>query len=332
LSFYCSYLCMRIIVTGATGSLGAALTRYLSKRGHEVTGIGSSSNPPKELLKHAEYRSIDIRNPFDLPAADLCIHTSSLNDPSKTLEELIPINVEGTRNLVRAASHIEDLIHFSCSSVYLPQEDPIKEELAGNQDNELLSPLGKSKLMAEDVIRKEFKGNSCIILRPSSLYGVGDSSFLPSFLEVIEREKPLNIPLQPVQVSMTNFDNINHVVLCAMESIIPGIRVYNVSDPRPYAVNEAFDKFYSILSNKPNNVVRMSSENWFKDFLVGGYENPANGMQNNLVLDTSRVSLEMNYESITDLNSRISHIKTWVASLGGAKALKLSKSELSWAV
>ena len=69
---------MKIIITGATGSLGAALTIYFSEQGHEIIATGKSDCPPEKLLAVAKYLQNDITKPFTLPDADICIHTAAI--------------------------------------------------------------------------------------------------------------------------------------------------------------------------------------------------------------------------------------------------------------
>src|SRR3954454_3443454 len=142
---------MKIIITGATGSLGAYLTRWFSGKGHEVIALGRTKNPPPMLLSCSTYTLADISTSFSLPKADICIHTAALADDKARKADLYLTNVIGTENVAYAAKHCKTFIQVSTSSVYTSSNNLLTEEEAGEKSGEKLSPYGKSKLVAEEV-------------------------------------------------------------------------------------------------------------------------------------------------------------------------------------
>ena len=151
--------------------LVTAMVRYFSAKGHQIIAIGRTSNPPKALLRLATYLQHDIRQSFDMPEADLCIHGAALSDDKATDKELFEPNVIGTKNTVEAAIKCKKFILISSSSVYLPDPSPISENMAGHQNNSQLSPYGKSKLASEEMFKKTFSGDIGFILRPGIFTG-----------------------------------------------------------------------------------------------------------------------------------------------------------------
>ncbi len=53
---------MKVLITGATGFVGAHLVRYFSAMGFEIIALGRSLKPPKNLLKLASYISFDFED------------------------------------------------------------------------------------------------------------------------------------------------------------------------------------------------------------------------------------------------------------------------------
>src|SRR5436190_6123471 len=125
---------MKIIITGATGSLGAFLIRWFSNKGHEIIGLGRTKTPPENLLKHAAYLHGDITGPLEFPMADVCIHTAAIADDKASKNNLHNTNVEGTKNVANAAKHCNMFIHVSSSSVYLHSNKLLAENMAGEKD------------------------------------------------------------------------------------------------------------------------------------------------------------------------------------------------------
>src|SRR4051794_4264024 len=104
---------MKIIITGATGSLGAYLTRWFSEKSHDVIAVGRTENPPARLHEYAAYTRADICSSFSLPKADICIHTAALADDKAKKTDLYITNVAGTENVANAAKYCKTFIHVS---------------------------------------------------------------------------------------------------------------------------------------------------------------------------------------------------------------------------
>jgi nucleoside-diphosphate-sugar epimerase len=104
---------MKIIITGATGSLGAALTRYFSQKGDDIIATGRTDHPPRNLLACANYVKADITEPYTLPDADICIHTAALSDDKGSRADLYKANVIGTKNTLEATRNCKMFFHIS---------------------------------------------------------------------------------------------------------------------------------------------------------------------------------------------------------------------------
>ena len=316
---------MKIIITGATGAFGAAMVRYFSSKGHEIVAVGRTPNPPAELLSSATYLQRDICTPFDLPAADLCIHGAALSDDKATAEELFHPNVLGTRNTIEAARDCNKFIYISSSSVYLPDPHPITEDMAGGQNNYLLSPYGKSKLAAENMIRKSFKGEVCFILRPRAFYGPGDTQIMPRMMKLVKNgvfNKPGNLE---ISLSMTHYYNMAKSIECCMESDLKGIRTYNVADTEVYTMIDTLRSLFKTIYKK--ELPEKSINIWFLKILaffkVAGFTPLlVRALTQNMVLDISKLENELGYKSIISFNDSLEDIGKWVEQIGGAEALK----------
>jgi nucleoside-diphosphate-sugar epimerase len=324
---------MKIIITGATGSLGAALTRYFSRKGHEIIATGKSINPPDNLLKHASYIQTDITKPYSLPDADICIHTAALSDDKGKPADLYVANVTGTKNTLEASKNCNTFLHISSSSVYLPSENIIPEELAGNQNNKQLSPYGYSKLLTEQMLLETTGHNRCFVLRPRALYGAYDKVILPRLLK-LEKNHTIQKPgSMEVKVSMTHYNNLIHAIECCLESSKTGINIYNVADENHYLLIDVLRKFTRTLygtelKEKKIQVILLKSLallqiNGITPLLVRTFTR-------DMVLDISKIKRELNYKPTVDLDSSLTEIKDWVESIGGIDILKTGDKSLAW--
>ncbi|MDX1446351.1 NAD(P)-dependent oxidoreductase [Lishizhenia sp.] len=324
---------MRIIITGATGAFGGAMVRYFVAKGHEVIATGRDNNPPKELLKLAKYIQADICTPYELPEADICIHSAAYSDDKAPLKSLYTPNVVGTRNTLKAAQNCDKFIYISSSSVYLPDSLPIQEEMAGNQNNKLLSSYGQSKLLAEEVIENEFQKEQCFILRPRAFYGVGDTQIIPRILKLVKNNQFSRPGKMDIKVSMTHYDNMAKAIELCMASSLTGIRTYNIADDDEYILIENVRKLIKALypqkiSEKEISILLLKVLAFFK---IGGFTPLlVRGLTQNMVLDLSKIKRELGYTSAITFDDTLKDLSQWVEAIGGVKHLQAKEKLRLW--
>ena len=190
---------MITVVTGATGHIGANLTRALLKEKRKVRAIIHTNRRGTEGLD-LQIVQADVCNPASLESAfagaDVVYHLAatislSMNDwPS-----LEAVNVMGTRNVVEACFKcgVRRLVHFSSihSMVQTPPNIPVDERrpLVDGYD---CPPYDRSKAAAEKEVREGIEqGLDAIILNPTAILGPHDyhNSFLGEVLLSLARGK-----------------------------------------------------------------------------------------------------------------------------------------------
>lgn len=324
---------MKILITGATGALGRALTLHYASRGHEVIAAGRMQTPPENLAKHARYIIADITKPLVLPDADVCIHAAALSDDKGQWKDLFTANVQGTEHVVKALSPSTIFIHISSSSVYLPSEQPITEELAGKQDNTQLSGYGKSKLLSEEKLISMNPFRNTFILRPRALYGAGDIKILPRMLKLVKQDKIFRPGTMEIQVSMTHYANLCHAIDCCIAGNKTGISIYNVADRSSYILIEVLRKLTTAIYGRalPEKHVPVFLLKAMAAFGINGMSKLlVRSLTKNMVLDTSRIKHELGYNPQKELDSSISEIADWVKRAGGVDRVKTEAKELAW--
>ncbi len=144
----------RLLVTGATGLLGTAI---LQEAALDYTVIGLSRHP-EAASTLCLVEAADLTNPAELThavekhAPKIIIHTAALafvDQCEKEPDRARAVNVEGTRNLLRAISGRScRLIHISTDSVFDGRTGNYREE-------DPVSPVhfyGRTKLEAEKLV------------------------------------------------------------------------------------------------------------------------------------------------------------------------------------
>lgn len=324
---------MKIIVTGATGAFGAAITKYLHERGHEIIAVGRMKEPPIELAELGVYMSIDITEPFSLPAADVCIHAAALSDDKATPEQLYAPNVLGIKHVLDAAKDCKQFIFISSSSVYLPDKEPLKEGMAGKQNNDQLSPYGRSKLLSEEQIHEHFKGESCFILRARAFYGPGDVQILPRMMKLVKNDvfnKPGELK---ISLSMTHYLNMGRAIECCMESDKKGINTYNVADTEVYTMIDTLRSLFTSiygkqLKEKKIPIVLLKILAFFR---IGGFTPLlVRALTKNMVLDTQKIEKELGYKGVVTFHESLDEIQEWVECIGGPEVLRTGNKLLIW--
>ena len=198
---------MNVFVTGGTGFLGMHLTKFLARKGYNITIYDNFSNsiPPQYVDKNMRIIEGDLLNSAkvldSMKDTDLVIHLAariSVKDSIKNPENTIKTNVTGTQNILESClkNKISGVIAASTAAVFGDQTDALLTEESPRAP---LSPYGKSKLLMEEMFSKFSKqhGLDFIILRFFNLYGTGQSTqyagVITKFLEHIDCDTSLEI-------------------------------------------------------------------------------------------------------------------------------------------
>ncbi len=188
---------MKIIVTGASGTAGTALTRAAVERGHSVIALGNKQPLTQPGL--AESYAVDLYDHESLTSLilehfpDAVVNAAAMSDPEaiaadSTSAEIL--NVALPRRLAQICHHLSSrFIHLSCMSVFDGGDAPYRStDMPAPTDIE-----GQLKLMAERDVLK-FGGNSTVVLRVPLLLGnslAGDRSFHEKLLHTLAAGQPV---------------------------------------------------------------------------------------------------------------------------------------------
>jgi nucleoside-diphosphate-sugar epimerase len=165
---------MRVLVTGATGPFGRAVSRRLLAAGHDVRAM--ARNRPQTLVDGVEFTVGDVRDSRAVTNAlsqcDAVVHLAWVVAPLRTEAETKEINLGGTRNILdaMAATGCQRLVFSSSVLAYgaVPGHPPMLTE-----DDERRPPpehfYAAHKKAAEDMIAGS--GVDAVLVRAGIIAG-----------------------------------------------------------------------------------------------------------------------------------------------------------------
>lgn len=193
---------MKAVVTGASGHVGINLIRTLLARG---TAVRAFTHLHDRGLSNLDIELVtgDVCDPDSLIKAlqgadvvyHLAAHISLLMSDWTRCEK---INVEGTRNVIKACFHnkIKRLVHFS--SIHALQSEPHSTPVDESRpfvDSPRCPPYDRSKAEGEKIVRRAVEsGLNAVIINPTGIIGPYD--YYPShFGEALIQFASAKIPL-----------------------------------------------------------------------------------------------------------------------------------------
>lgn len=226
----------KVLVTGATGFVGKRLVYALLEQGHEVYALCrihgkkpfSEENPHFHII-WGDLKNLDTLNTFpkDIDVAYYLVHSMSeiVSDLTKSEIEIAHNFVEGLKmTQAKQIIYLGGIIN----------------------DENILSPHLKSRLLVEDILRK--CGIPPTILRASIIIGPGSASFeiirdLCEKLPVMIAPKWLSTPCQPIAIQDVIYFLIH--VLLKMECYN---KIFDIGGPEILTFKELLLK-YSTFRN-----------------------------------------------------------------------------------
>jgi len=171
----------RAFVTGGTGFVGAHVVRALLERGVDVTCLVRKTSPPLALDGLPVRRAVGDLTDLDslrraIEGADTVFHCAAdyrlwVDDP----ETMYAANVEGTRNVMRAADEraVERVVHTSSvGALGLDPDGLPADETAPVTIDDMQVPYKRSKFLAERVAQEwAGRGLPVVIVNPSTPVG-----------------------------------------------------------------------------------------------------------------------------------------------------------------
>ena len=156
-----------ILITGGAGYIGSHINKLLHKQGYDTVILDNLSFGHESAVKWGEFIEGDLKdsdlinsifNSYDIEAV---MHFAAFTSVAESVEfpdKYYKNNYKNTLNLLNAMkiANVNKFIFSSTAAVYgIPQNIPITE----NHPLKPINPYGESKLMVEETLAKQAKGN-----------------------------------------------------------------------------------------------------------------------------------------------------------------------------
>ncbi len=249
---------MKVLVTGATGSLGLPLCLALKKKNYQVIGVGRQ---PKRL-------QILKDNGVEVIQADLCendlseevadcefvIHSAALTRPWGPHRDFVAPNLTASRRVFEWAStsKIKKVIHISTTSVYYDGTSRTGLTETSPLPASQKTSYGATKLQSELIAQEFFKdGLPILTMRPRAIVSAYDQTLLPRLLPIMSRGFFPMIDDGAAVIDVTPVESICVAIENAM--LAPNSqngRTYNITNGEPISIRELLTSIASVLNLK----------------------------------------------------------------------------------
>lgn len=271
---------MKILITGATGFVGQHLTNALIERGHKVFCLVRNVEKARGLVPPAvQLIECDLcdEHKLDLREADEveiichlagCISSGRVKDFSR-------VNVHGTRKILEAAKTLRKLHQF----IFLSSTAVVGRNLRASITEETpcnpFSPYGKSKLMAEGLIRnfsESLPQVDFLILRAPIIYGPGQPKAVTKFFEDVDKGKIVLLGNGKNIRSMCFIRNLVDAisVLIRMDTKIGHLEILNIADAERRDLVGIALAIAHAMGRKGVRIIRLPS--WFSNVALFVYK------------------------------------------------------------
>lgn len=227
---------MPVFVTGASGFLGGRLAQMLVERGEDVivlarptANLTHLSNLPVHVVRGDLSDVAALREAVrEAHTIYHCAACSTDWAPHKTYYEA---NVEGTRNLLTAASDapgLRRLVHVSTCDVYGYPRVPCDETRPAK---DVGLPYNSTKVLGEAAVWEAAKaGLPVTVIRPATIYGPRGKDFVVEIAELLRQGWMAYIDSGRARGGFTYVDNVAEAMLAAGASEAAVGEAFNISD------------------------------------------------------------------------------------------------------
>ena len=343
------------IVTGAPGWLGTALVRSLVHGLPEVPALAAPSvdrvvrclvlrgveaselravSPKVEIVEGDVTDAASLAPLFAGAGGATVFHAAGIIHPTEGLGQLTRVNVQGTRNILDAATgaRVRRMVHVSSNSPIgvNPRPDHVFDESAPYDP---YMSYGKTKKLAEEMVREAGDKGAieAAVIRPPWFYGPGQPSRQTLFFEMVRDGEAPIVGGGENRRSMAYVDNIcQGALLCERVERAKG-QVYWIADRRPYTMNEIIDTIERVLETDFSVKVahgRMrlpgiaSQVAWLVDWTLQGmgiYQQKIHvlsEMNKTIACSIAKAEAELGYDPKVDLEEGMRRSIRWMIERG----------------
>ncbi|MCS7035554.1 MAG: NAD(P)-dependent oxidoreductase [Saprospiraceae bacterium] len=247
----------RLLITGANGFIGSALTDAALARGWEVTAA-VRPNSDRTYLQDRRLRFVHL--PYHTPPAlaemlrqqgrfDYVAHIAGATKALRS-EDYFRINTDYTRHLAEAL--VEEDLRPQCflflSSLAALGPATNAERVRPDQPPMPVTTYGASKRAAEEHLEALTGRLPWVVVQPTAVFGPRDRDLF-QFVQLVNHGLELYIGLTPQRASFIYVSDLVALMLAALERGLQG-RKYIAADGRDYTTDDLGEAVRTALGRR----------------------------------------------------------------------------------
>lgn len=276
---------MNVLVTGATGFIGANLVRFLQASEHNVTAMIRNS-PEEETWRIAELNELniiyyedflpDLQRAVELRSIDACIHLASygVNYNDQDIVGIVRGNIDLSLNVIKLCykAEIGRVIMFGSAMEYGNSTNSIAEDFTVDPASLYGAAKASSVIMARTFASS--LGIDLTVIRPFGIYGPyeGFHKVIPQMIRACLVNESLELTQgDQVRDYLYVEDLCNAVDLILRKDAVEFRSVFNVSSGTGVTIRD-IGKEILHLTGKTDNILRFGEKEYRIDenmYIVG---------------------------------------------------------------
>lgn len=314
----------RVLITGASGSVGPRVVYALRDAGYAVRTLLSDATKAGMFPRDVQVYIGEITDPSVVQSAmhgtDSVVHMAALShvvNPVPAMRQKYErTNVGGTANVVTTAvqSGVKRLVFFSTIAVY---GDALGDVLTEDSLPQPQTPYAQTKLAAERIVlsASRFDGQTLgTVLRLGAVYGSRIKGNYRRLVQALERKRFIRIGNGHNRRTLVYDRDVARAAVLAIQHPAAAGRVYNVSDGQYHTLNEIINTICWALGRVPP---RLSLPIGLVRLGVAGFEDGAKLLRRqpaigrgtvekyteDIAVDSSRIRDELGFAPQYDLRA-----------------------------
>ncbi|EKR63292.1 MULTISPECIES: NAD-dependent epimerase/dehydratase family protein [Leptospira] len=260
---------MNIFITGASGFVGEAATRILSKK-HTVKAMSRSEKADAIISMvggkpvRCELNSVDSNS---LKGIDVVIHSAAYVEQWGPFQDFWKVNVDGTAQLLEASrkAGVKRFIFIGTEAALFYGQPMIDIDESYPYPKNSPFPYSKTKAEAEKLVLKANSSEmQTISIRPRFIWGPGDKTVLPVLLKMIADGNFSWIDGGKALTNTTHIYNLIHSIELALTKGQGG-KAYFVTDDEVFNFRNFLE---SLLATQKVAAPNRSIPGWLARFLA----------------------------------------------------------------